>query len=559
VRGVGPALLLGTVAVLVPAGVSAQVSSSEEPRALIFLVDGLSYEEALEDPVVAGVALRGGIGLMTPTQSPEELRGELRLAAGDPSTLLFPTSPDEVGSAVRDALAEHAGDRDVLVLIVVPEPSPAMRVRSGGITPVVMARGTPEFVPSGVLHGLTSATTGRDGVVSNVDVGPTVTEFLGFPAPEGSGAPMRVSDRSPTELYGRYVEYRRVVVSVGLTVLAVALVALGAGLVLLLGPWRVNPYVAWPVALAGLAGVSLQVALLPASWLPDYGWAIVWAVLGLVAAAVLLAALVAGRRSPYTAVGVVVGAGLAFVVIDAVLGWPSLLTPMLGGSAFEGVRFYGLGNPYAGVVLAGAVLVAAFLRPWAGVGLIAGAALFAGLPWLGADLGGGVTLFAVAGLWWALRVRGRLDLIGLLVTAGAALAGVVLLVVLHRVAPSPSHVTRAVEDARGIGGILSAFWERLRLNLEATLRTPAVWPALIGVPVWLAVAWTRPGPFRAPLEERPAWRDALVALGVGGILGYLLNDTYAMASVAFIYLSLGAVYPALLIGRWKKSARTVSR
>jgi hypothetical protein len=84
------------------------------------------------------------------------------------------------------------------------------------------------------------------------------------------------------------------------------------------------------------------------------------------------------------------------------------------------------------------------------------------------------------------------------------------------------------------------------LNVETTLRTPAVWPALIGVPVWLAVALTRAGPFRPPLQARPAWRDGLVVLAVGGILGYLLNDTYGMASVAFIYLSLGAVYPALV-------------
>jgi hypothetical protein len=49
-----------------------------------------------------------------------------------------------------------------------------------------------------------------------------------------------------------------------------------------------------------------------------------------------------------------------------------------------------------------------------------------------------------------------------------------------------------------------------------------------------------------------------LALAVGGILGYLLNDTYGMASVAFIYLSLGAVYPALLFGSWEQSASTAN-
>jgi hypothetical protein len=548
VRGAGRALLLAAVSVLIlPLGAAAQVPFGEPPRALVFLVDGLSYEAALDDPVVARVALSGGIGLMTPTLSPVELSQDLRGVIDGRSALMFPTSPDGVGTAVRQAVEENAGAGRILVLIVVPEPSPAMRDRSGSITSVVMAKGRPDLVASPVLRGLTSATTRRDGLVSNVDVVPTVLDFLGRPLPpDAPGAPIRVSEETPTELLGRYVRYRDVVRPVGLSILAAALATLAAALVLLLGRWEVSPTVARSVALVGLAGISLQVALLPGSWLPDYSWSVLLPVLGLVAAVVLLAAVAVGRRSPYAAVAMVAGAGLALVVVDAVLGWPSLLTPLLGGSALEGVRFFGLGNPYAGVVLAGAVLVAALLRPWAGVAVIAAAALFAGLPWAGADLGGGVTLFAVTALWWALRVRGRVGLSGLLVVAAAAVAGGVLLIALHGLAAAPSHVTRAVEEARGVGGVLETLRDRLLLNVGATLRTPVVWPALIGVPVWLGVAWTRAGPFRPALEARPVWRDGLVALAVGGILGYLLNDTYGMASVAFIYLSLGAVYPALV-------------
>ena len=545
-RGAGRALLLAAVAVLVPSGTAAQVQSSDGPRALIFLTEGLSYERALDDPVVARVALSGGIGLMTPTLSPDELRADLQTLADGRSTLVFPTPPEGVGRAVLGALEENAEANRILVLIVVTEPSPAMRERSGGVTPLVMAQGSPDLVPSGTLDGLTSATTRRDGIISNVDVAPTVFGFHNVLVSEGIGAPVRVSDRSPTEFYLRYVDYREVVTPIGLAILAVALASLAAWLVILLGRWDVSPPVARSLGLVGLAAISLQVALLPGSWLPDYSWSVLLPVLGLAGAVVFLAALAAERRSPYAAVAVVAGAGLALVVVDAVLGWPSLLTPLLGGSAMEGVRFFGLGNPYAGVVLAGSVLVAAFLVPWAGVALIAATALFAGLPWAGADLGGGVTLFAVAALWWALRVRGRAGLTGFLVVAGVAVTGAVLLIALHGLAAAPSHVTRAVEEARGVGGLLETFWTRLSLNVEATLGMPAVWPALIGVPVWLTVAWTRAGPFRPALERRPAWRDGLVALGVGSILGYVLNDTYGMTSVAFVYLSLGTVYPALV-------------
>jgi hypothetical protein len=548
-------LILLAAALLFPsAAARGQVPFTEAPRALIFVVDGLSYQDALNDPVVAAVALSGGVGLMTPTVPPDELRGDLRALADGRSTLLFPTSPGNVGEAVRHALGENSEAGRTLVLIVVPEPSAEMRARTGGITPVVMGTGTPELESSGVLRGLTSETTRREGIVSNVDVVPTVRDFHGQPmnATE-AGAPMTVTERTPTELLRRYGEYREVVRPVGLAVLALALAALGVALLLLLGPWS-NPGVARAAATVGLLAIAFQVALLPASWLPAYEPGVVWPVLGLVGAALALASWVAGRRSPYLAVTVVAGAGLALVAVDAALGWPSLLTPLLGGSALEGTRFYGLGNPYAGMVLAGAVLVAAVLRPWAGVVLLLAAALFAGLPWLGADLGGGITLFAVAALWWALRVRESSAPAAILAAIAAAVIGAVVLVLVQRLAPEADHVTRAVEQADGLPGILGAFSERLALNLETTARTPAVWLALIGVPVWLVVAWTRAGPFRPSLEAAPAWRDALVTLAVGGILGYVLNDTYGMAGVAFIYLSLGAVYPALVLGPWTRSA-----
>jgi hypothetical protein len=246
-------------------------------------------------------------------------------------------------------------------------------------------------------------------------------------------------------------------------------------------------------------------------------------------------------------VAIIAGVGLAVVVLDAALGWPMGLTPFLGGSALEGVRFFGLGNPSAGIVLSGAVLVAALLRPWAGVALLLGAALFAGLPFLGADLGGGLTLFAVAALWYSLRVRGRFGETEVVLTIASAAVGLAFLVVAHTVFPSgATHVARAVEGA-GPGDLLAIFLRRLRLNVEATSAVPAAWLAVAGLPAWLAVVRWRPGRFRAPLERDVPWRHAAATLAVGGMLGYVLNDTYGMAAVTFVFLSAALVVPSL---RW---------
>ena len=145
-----------------------------------------------------------------------------------------------------------------------------------------------------------------------------------------------------------------------------------------------------------------------------------------------------GPTSAHTAAATVAGAGAALVVVDAALGWRSLLTPLLGGSALEGSRFYGLGNSYAGLLLSGLVLLCALLPPWLGVGVLLVGALFAGAPWTGADLGGGLTLFAAAGIWWALAVRRRLGLVEGVAVVGAVVVGGVVLVLLHRTVAEPS-------------------------------------------------------------------------------------------------------------------------
>lgn len=524
-RGAGAALLL--VLLLAP---PASAQEAPDRRAVLFLVDGLTYEGALADPVIGALARAGGVGLMTNAEP-----------LGRPDPLPFLTIrtllPDATGRLVE--VIQELGGKTLVI-------AAGTGAEAGVATPVVVAQGGPAELLDGEGEpgGLTSDTSRRDGVVSNLDVEPTIRRFLGAPLSEGPGSPIRVEGETPTGLAERYGEWRRSAAPAGLAVLIFALASLAAALVLLVGPWT-GP--GRPVSLWVLFSTAVLVALVPAGLLPDLRLPVVLPAIAAMAALLTAGALAAGRPRANRPVALVAAAGLAVVLLDAAFGWPMGLTPLLGGSALEGVRFFGLGNPQAGIVLSGAVLAAALLRPWAGVALLLGAALFAGLPFLGADLGGGLTLFAAAALWYSLRVRGRFGVREVVLTAGVVLAGLALLVVAHTVLPSgATHVARAVEGA-GPGDLADVFLRRLRLNLEATSAVPAAWLAVIGLPAWLVVVWRRPGRFREPLEREPTWRHAAAVLAVGGMLGYVLNDTYGMAAVVFVFLSAALVIPAL---RW---------
>ncbi|MGH2710214.1 MAG: hypothetical protein ACRDH9_03295 [Actinomycetota bacterium] len=465
-------------------------------------------------------------------------------------------SPDP---GVIPFVAERTTAEEVMVLIVTAPPSAGMRERGDTVTPVVMTIGLVHQVldASGVEQdivssttgptGLTSETTHREGLVSIVDIAPTVLDFLGVAVPEEMvGSPLEAAGSPPSGLHERYLEWREVVTPVGQAVLGLAILALIAGLPIIFGSRQPSRGLVTVVAVAGLGSLAMLVTLVPASLLPSFTWpTVVAAVLGGGAALTALALWFAGD-TPTGPVITVAITGLVLVVADVAAGWRTGLTPLLGGSALDGERFFGLGNPYAGIVLSGAVLGAVRLPHGLGVALMAGAALFAGLPFLGADVGGCITLAICAALWYGATRWDRLDRRTWALAVGAALLAVVALIVSHRLLPpGQTHVSRALSGSNGVLGAVEVFWERLRMNIASTSATPSAWLAVIGLPVWLWVASRPPTRLRALLRGDPLWRWTILVLTLGGIFGYVLNDTFGMAGITVVFVSAAVVYPAL--------------
>lgn len=430
--------------------------------------------------------------------------------------------------------------REVLVVVAGAGASEEMRARGEAVDALVLAHGAPASLlgAGGTPRGLTSDTTRRAGVVAEVDLAPSVLAFLGVAVPDRMvGSLVRIEGEPPTGLHRRFLDLQAVVGPVGLGGLAFAFVLLAIGLLALFAPGgpRRLPRLSTGLVLA----CSLLVAMLPASWLPSFAPLPVGLTLAGASLAISAVALARGRGDMRAAVATVAVIGLGLVVADAAMGWRSELTPMLGGGVLDGERFFGLGNAYAGVVLAGAVLGAARLPARAAPWLLVGAAAFAGLPFLGADIGGCATLSAAAGLWiglgrWRSGVRAWLLGLAGLVT-GAALA-----MVAGRVFPGGgTHLSRAVD------GLLPTLLDRVTANARTTSAMPAAWLTLAGLGAWLALACRRPLRLLGALERDPRWRRAIIVLSACGLLGWVVNDTYGLAGSAFAFASAGVLAPAL--------------
>jgi hypothetical protein len=241
---------------------------------------------------------------------------------------------------------------------------------------------------------------------------------------------------------------------------------------------------------------------------------------------------------------------LVFFLIEAALGWPSTLTTLFGGTALDGVRFYGLPNVFEGLIYGSGLYVAATRKRWKGVALLFALGLFAGFPGLGADLGGALACFAAAGLWLALAEREKRDtpLIWRLVQGGLlSLGGLIVVLVANRLAPTPTHITAFTES--GGGGILHTISSRLGVGWDLLMRNPFGFIPVIGILVLLVIVLKPTKAIGESFAAYPAWRTAMLVLVLTSVVAYFANDTgvaasgqgFAMALAGLLYVPLAMI------------------
>jgi hypothetical protein len=238
------------------------------------------------------------------------------------------------------------------------------------------------------------------------------------------------------------------------------------------------------------------------------------------------------------------GVLLGLVVADLVLGGHGLAQPLLGGSAWDGERFYGLGNGYFAFALAAAMLVIGFgpLGAVAAAGLLAGLGVVDGLPRLGADVGGALTSMLTAGAalvvlaperWLAARSSGGPRGRRAVLLAGVAVAAVAAAVVVALGAGIGGPVTHAGRFAerlqQGPADAAGVVVDQLARNLRLLANSPFAWVGPLQVAAAALIA-LRPPP---PLRDLPGWVRRVLGLGAfGSALLILLNDTGVTATAA---------------------------
>jgi hypothetical protein len=550
--------LAGVVASLFVCSPASAAVDPGDPVAMLFRVPGVSFEELLATPEIASLARAGGAGLLVYQASlPARLGGGGRSSTPSGPFQEFFLPPRAFGGV--DGVAEEIArivqaspQGRLLVIVTSLEASATMRAAKDELHPIVVAAGAPDdlFPDTGAPGSLTSDSTRRSGIVIDGDIRSTVSEFIHRRLSEAEvGSPIEIIPGPPPfELHERYLAQRRMYVPIG-TAGGIYLAIAGLGAIAILALGRRVPQILRRVFGWGCLSVAaLATGLLAAGHLPELTYATVIPFVALVTVFGTLAFAPLEHRDVLLIPAGIGIAVLAYFAVEAILAWTAALTPFVGGSELDGGRFYGLPNVFIGLLIGACLWITHRLRTVAGFGLLVGVALFAGLPYLGANLGGGVSLFAAAGLWLAIRERERLGLWkGLVLFVGVTLLGTALILAAHAISPFETHVTRFEEQAGGLGGVVERLRDRLQVGFDLIARNPFALIPVVGLPIAIAAVLRPPAALRPSLHRSPAWRDAILVTLLAGVVAYLVNDSGPAAAGLAFGLGLGGLLGVSLL------------
>ena len=418
----------------------------------------------------------------------------------------------------------------------------------------------------GLRPGLAvSSWTRHSGIVSIVDVGPTVLDQLGIKEParmegrpitfgrRGGDATSRETWLIDTNKAAQFRDREIAPVTVWFVVLQVLLT-----LAALIAFVRYGRRALIAIELAALTLIGFLAATFLAGLIPFYrfGAGPYWLFLFGVGALIAAIAWFATDRSGVTTLIVALSILVGLILVDVATGARLQFNTVFGYSPTVAGRYAGLGNLGYAQLASGAVLLAGLLAYRIGgrrgalvaIALLGVAIVVDGAPFFGSDVGGVLSMvpaYAVtATLLLGWRVRWKL--VAIYGAATVALLAIFAAIDVSRPADKQTHLGRLIASGEGKGGFhsVSTLIQR-KLSENTAVLFGSIWTIML--PVVLAgiayLIYRAPGRMRGLHERLPQLSAALVGLAIVTVLGTALNDS----GIAIAGVMLGVMTPVLVV------------
>jgi hypothetical protein len=405
---------------------------------------------------------------------------------------------------------------------------------------------------------LTSDSTQRTGLTTNLDITSTILDLFGLEQPvQVLGNPLRSVPSADTtaERIARLASLNDAAIAVdgakplvanAFVVFTVAILAFAAFVIARAQHWTKR---ALGVASRLLkASLLLVLAVPPAAWLMflvrplpttsmEAGLAL------LVTAAVIWAiGLLLWWKTPMRVpVGVLALGTVAVIGIDQYLDAPASFTNFFGYSPLLGARFYGMGNEAAAIMFGAAIVgIALLFDQWPGTRATAigkrvvlpALGVFvvftAAAPFLGANIGVAVWGVVGFGLAYILMNGHRVSWWGIL----GLLVGVVLVIVVFAAIDlfgggAQTHLGQALGSAQqgGLGELWTIVVRKAETNIRVLTATNWAYILIATLAFLGFMRWRPHGDFADTLQENPDFADAITVSLAAGLVAYFTEDS----------------------------------
>jgi hypothetical protein len=450
-------------------------------------------------------------------------------------------------------ILDNVADEDRL-MVLAPTPARHQVAAGNSFTPLVLWQ--PAIAKPGVL---TSATTRRKGIVTNLDVAPTILAAFGVTAPESiRGHELEVIQSDDATRFLQALAERSVATSLQRKTILHPVVS--AYIVLYLAALLytiLRPGFAW-VNRAFLVLLPMMMSMPPALLiLPLFGVTEGLPALGLSLILALGLSVLANYpvRNTLWPVSIISLATALTVLADAYTGSHLIQNSVLGYDPMAGARFYGIGNEYMGVLVGATIMSTSSLldifprsEHWlrrASLALYVLVLSTIALPALGANVGGAITasisLSVTSLLLYRAELTGRR--IVLILGASALVVGASILFDLYLNPGGPSHLARAVRmvDANGLSEAFAIIRRKVLMNVK--LFRYSVWSRAFVIAL-AVLAWLLYRPTPLMLRIRQTYPRAVLGLAgtiVGALVALIVNDSGVVAGALVLHYATSTV------------------
>lgn len=398
---------------------------------------------------------------------------------------------------------------------------------------------------------LSSATTRREGIVANVDVGADILNEFGLKNKNMVGRSYELIQKDDNIDYVQHEFIKMVSVSdIRANVVNTFVGIVSASWVIAMIAILLRKYVPYREKVFNVLkeliklGIIMPLALLLA---PVFNFKTPMTITaGIILTTLILYIL--GRKlfkDDIKQMGFFALITITVIVIDSVFGTYLMRNNIMSYDAIIGARYYGIGNEYEGVTIASAVFAMAVLLnykkipKWLVALMSIVILITSAYPSMGANVGGAISESVAYLLFILLIYDVKLDFKKVILLGVAAVAVVVAFAVLDVVSGSESHLSVFVNQilVNGPGAIVQTFGRKIQMNMK--LAQTSVWVNILlaGIFIIAMFIFKPPRHFREIAKKYPILFKGFIASMVGCIVTLLVNDSgIVAASTASIYI-----------------------